>query len=41
MVKQARKRSIRYRDIADTVRSRIETGEFGAVQVLTCEATLS
>lgn len=41
MVKQARKRSIRYRDIADTVRSRIETGEFGAGQVLPSEATLS
>jgi GntR family transcriptional regulator len=41
MVQQPTKRSIRYREIADTLRSRIESGEFGAGQVLPSEASLS
>lgn len=35
------KRSIRYREIADTLRQRIENGTFGAGQVLPSEASLS
>jgi GntR family transcriptional regulator len=37
----APKRSIRYREIADTLRDRIESGVFGAGQVLPSEAALS
>ena len=41
MAQPASGRSIRYRDIADAVRSRVESGQYGSGQVLPSEAALS